>query len=120
MPLLVVKKLSLGELTPTKMTLQMADITMAQPEGVLEDVFIKAGKFIFVVDFIVMDIEEDTQVPLLLGRPFMAIGASLIDVMKGELTIRVGEEKVHFNLNKTLKQSECGSTDCRKNSSHES
>ena len=66
----VVKRLSLGELTPTNMTLQIADMTMAQLEGVLEDVLIKVGTFIFPTDFVVMDMEEDTQVPLLLGRPF--------------------------------------------------
>ena len=60
------------------------------------------GKFIFPVDFVVMDMEEDTQVPLLLGRPFLATGAALIDVKKGELTLRVREEIVHFNLNKIL------------------
>ena len=72
MPLSVVKRLSLGELTPTAMTLQMADRTLAHPEGILEDVLIKVGKFIFPMDFIVIDIEEDKQVPLLLGRPFLA------------------------------------------------
>ena len=72
MPLSVVKILSLSEITPTTMTLQMADRAMAQLEGVLEDVLIKVGKFIFPVDFVVMDMEEDTQVPLLLGRPFLA------------------------------------------------
>ena len=60
MPLSVVKRLSLGELTPTTMTLQMADRTMTQPERVLEDVLINVGKFIFLVDFVVMDMEEDT------------------------------------------------------------
>ena len=85
------------------MTLQRADRTMTQPEGVLEDVLIKVGKFIFSVDIVVMDMEKDTQVPLLLGRPFLATGAALIDVKKGELTLRVGNEVVHFNLNKILK-----------------
>ena len=107
MPLSVVKRLSLGELTPTTMTLQMADRTMAQPDGVLEDVLIKVGKFIFLVDFVVMDVEKDTQVPLLLGRPFLATRAALIDVKKGEFTLRVGDEAVHFNLNQSLKQSNC-------------
>ena len=51
----------------------------------------------------VMDIEEDKQIPLFLGRPFLAIGAALIDVKKGVLTLRVGIEEVHFNLNKSLK-----------------
>ena len=91
MPSSVLKRLSLGELTPITITLQMADRTMAQPEGILEDVLIKVGKFIFLVDFVVMDMEEDTQVPLLLGRPFLAIGATLIDVKNGELSLKVGE-----------------------------
>ena len=99
MPLSVVKRLSLGELTPIAMTLQVADRTMAQPEGILEDVLIKVGKFIFLVDFVVIDMEEDKQIQLLLGRPFLATGVALIDVKKGELIFRVGEENVHFNLN---------------------
>ena len=78
----MVKRLSLGELTPTAMTLQMADKTLVHPEGILKDVLIKVGQFIFPVDFVVIDVEEDKQVPLLLGRPFLAIGAALIDVKK--------------------------------------
>ena len=104
MPLSVVKRLNLGELTPTTMTLKMADRTLAHPEGILEDVLIKVGKFIFLVDFVVIDIEEDKQVPLLLGRPFLATGATLIDVKKGELNLKVGNEAVHFNLKHSLKQ----------------
>ena len=77
----------------------MVDRSLAQPEGVLEDVLIKVGKFIFPVDFVVIDIEEDKQVPLLLGRPFLATGATLIDINKGKLTLRVGDEAIHFNLN---------------------
>ena len=65
---------------------------------------IKVGKFIFPVDFVVIDIEEDKQVLLLLGRPFLSTGAALIDVKKGELTLRVGDQAVHFNLNWSLKQ----------------
>ena len=102
MPLLVVQRLSLGELTPTAITLQMADRSMAQLEGILEDVLIKVGKFIFPVDFVIMQMEEDPQVPLLLGRPFLATGAALIDVQKGELTLKVGNEAVHFNINRSL------------------
>ena len=112
MPLSVAKRLSLGELTPTTTTLQMADITLAHPEGILEDVFIKVGKFIFLVDFVVIDIKEDKQVPLLLGRPFLATEATLIDVKKGELTIRVRDEAVHFNLNHSLKQPKPSDAEC--------
>ena len=61
MPLSVVQRLSLGELTPTAIMLHMADRSMAQPEGVLEDVLIKVGKFIFPVDFVIMKMEEDCR-----------------------------------------------------------
>ena len=80
MSLFVARRLSLGELTPTTVTLQMADRIMAKPEGVIEDVLVKVGKFVFPVDFIILDIEEDSQVPLLLGRPFLATRAALIDM----------------------------------------
>ena len=111
MPLSVVQRLSLGELTPTVVTLQMADRSMAQPEGILEDVLVKVGKFVFPVDFVVMKM-EDTQVPLLLGRPFLATGAVLIDVQKGELTLRVGDEAVQFNINRSLEHPNVGSDSC--------
>ena len=110
-PLSVAKRLSLGELTPTAMTLQMAERTLAHPKGILEDVLIKVGQFVFPVDFVVINIKEDKQVPLLLGRPFLAIGAALIDVKKGELTLRVGDEVVQFNLNNSLKQPKLRSAD---------
>ena len=112
MPLSVVQRLSFGELTPTAITLQMADKSMAQPKGVLEDVLVKVGKFIFLMDFVIMKMEEDTQVPLLLGRPFLAIGVALIDVQKGELTLRVGNEAMHFNLNRSLEHPDVDAESC--------
>ena len=60
MPLSVVQRLSLGELTQIGITLQMADRSMAQPKGVLEDVLVEVGKFIFLIDFVVIKMEEDT------------------------------------------------------------
>ena len=112
MSLLVVQRLSLGELTPTAITLQMADRSMAQPEGILEDVLVKVGKFIFPVDFVIMQMEEDTQVPLLLGRPFLATGAALIDVQKGEMTLRVWDEAVDFNINWSLEHPNVEEDNC--------
>ena len=102
----------MGELTPTTITLMMADRSMAQPEGILEDVLVKVGKFVFLVDFFVMKMEEDTQVPLLLGRPFLATGATLIDVQKGELTLRVRDEAVQFNINRSLEHPNVESDNC--------
>ena len=90
----------------------MADRSMAHPEGVLQDVLVKVGKFIFPLDFVVMKMEEDNQVPLLLGRPFLTTGAALIDVQKGELTLRVGNEAMRFNLDKSLTQSDVDAENC--------
>ena len=112
MSLSVMQRLSLGELTPTSITLQMADRSMAQPEGILEDVLVKVRKFVFPVDFVVMQMKEDTQVPLLLGRPFLAIGATLIDVQKGKLTLRVGDEALQFNINRILEHPNIESDNC--------
>ena len=81
----------------------MADRTLAKPEGIIEDVLVKVGNFIFPVDFIILDMEEDSQVPLLLGRPFLATGAALIDMQKGILTLKVGEEAADFNLIRSLR-----------------
>ena len=94
------------------MTLQMTDKTLAHPEGILENVLVKVGKFVFPVDFVVINIEEDKQVPLLLERPFLATGATLIDVKNGDLTLRVGNEAMHFNLNDSLKQPKLRSANC--------
>ena len=103
MPYSVAKKLSLGEITPTTVTFQRVDRTLAKPEGIIEDVLVKVGKFVFPADFIILDMEEDSQVPLLPGRPFLATGADLIDMQKGILTLRVGEEKADFNLIRSLR-----------------
>ena len=69
------------------------------------------------MDFVVIDIEEDKQVLLLLGRPFLATRAALIDVKKRELTLRTEDEAVHFNLNHSLKQPEFDNIDCKIQSS---
>ena len=84
----------MGELTPTTVTLQMADRPMVKPEGVIEDVLVKVGKFIFPVNFIILDMEEDSQVPLLLGRPFLATGAALIDMQKGVSLSRLEKKQL--------------------------
>nr|GEU31841.1 reverse transcriptase domain-containing protein [Tanacetum cinerariifolium] len=88
MPLLIWKKLSLPELTPTWMTLELADRSITRPKGVAEDVFIKVGKFHFPTDFVVVDFEADPRVPLILGRSFLRTVRALIDVYGEEITLR--------------------------------
>nr|GEV94120.1 reverse transcriptase domain-containing protein [Tanacetum cinerariifolium] len=105
MPLSVWNKLSLLELTPTLMTLELADRSISRPIGVAEDVFVKVGKFNFPADFIVVDFEADPRVPLILGRSFLKTRKALIDVYEGELTLRVGKEAITFNLDQTSRYS---------------
>ncbi|XP_062086957.1 uncharacterized protein LOC133793673 [Humulus lupulus] len=102
MPLSVFKRLQLKEAKPTTVTLQLAHRSLAHPRGVIEDVLVKVDKFIFPADFIVLDMEEDSNVPIILGRPFLATGQALIDVQKGELKLRVQGEEVVFNVLKAM------------------
>nr|GEV18065.1 DNA-directed DNA polymerase [Tanacetum cinerariifolium] len=74
MPLSIWKNLSLPELTPTRMTLELADRSITRPKGVIEEVFVKVGKFHFTTDFVVVDFEADPRVPLILGRSFLRTG----------------------------------------------
>nr|GEV93813.1 reverse transcriptase domain-containing protein [Tanacetum cinerariifolium] len=105
MPYSVWKKLSLPELTPTCMTLELVDRSISRPVGVAEDVYVKVGSFHFLADFVVVDFDADPRVPLILGRSFLKTRRDLIYVFKGELTIRVGKEAITFNLDQTSRYS---------------
>nr|GEW77403.1 reverse transcriptase domain-containing protein [Tanacetum cinerariifolium] len=105
MPLSIWKKLSLPKLTPTRMTIELANRSITHPKGVTEDVFVKVGKFYFLTDFVVVDFEADPRVPLILGRSFLRTGRALIDVYGEEITLRVNDEAVTFNLNQTTRYS---------------
>ncbi|XP_075474098.1 uncharacterized protein LOC142505136 [Primulina tabacum] len=97
MPYSCFEKLKIGEVRPTTISLQLADRSIKYPRGVVEDVLVKVDKFIFPVDFVVLDMEEDREIPLILGRPFLATGGVLIDVHKGELVLRLNDESIIFN-----------------------
>ena len=91
---------SLGELEimPTRMTLQLADCSITRPYGVIEDVLVWVKHLIFPVDFMVIDIEEDTDIPLILGRPFMAIASCVVDIGKKKLEMGIEDQKISFEL----------------------
>ncbi|XP_062118604.1 uncharacterized protein LOC133832251 [Humulus lupulus] len=80
MPMSIFKKLGIGEARPTIVTLQLAERYTAHSEGKTEDVLIQVDKFIFLADFIILDYEAGRDVTIILGRPFLATGRSLIDV----------------------------------------
>nr|GEW91830.1 reverse transcriptase domain-containing protein [Tanacetum cinerariifolium] len=87
------------------MTLELANRSFTHPKGVVEDVFVKVAKFYFLIDFLVVDFEADPCVSLILGRSFLKTGRALIDVYREEITLRVNDEAVTFNLNQTTRYS---------------
>nr|GEV47139.1 DNA-directed DNA polymerase [Tanacetum cinerariifolium] len=105
MPLSVWKKRSLSELTPTRMTLELTNRSVAYLVGVDEDVFVKVGKFHFLANFVVVDYDGDPQVPLILKRPFLKTARALIDVHGKELTLRVIDEAITFKVGHTSRYS---------------
>ncbi|GJV79509.1 putative reverse transcriptase domain-containing protein [Tanacetum coccineum] len=75
----------------------LADIrTVKYPKGIAENVLVRTGKFIFLVDFIILDMPEDIKVPLILRRPFLSTAHAKIDVYKRKITLRVREERIIF------------------------
>ncbi|GJR49196.1 hypothetical protein Tco_1399717 [Tanacetum coccineum] len=96
MPLSTYLNLGLGELAHTKLTVELADRTVKYPKGIAENVLVGIGKFVFPVDFIILDMPEDIKVPLILERPFLSTAHAKIDVFKRKITLRVGEEKIIF------------------------
>nr|GEV68608.1 DNA-directed DNA polymerase [Tanacetum cinerariifolium] len=105
MPFFMWKILSLPDLTPTCMTLELAERLISRPVGVVEDVYVKVGSFYFSADFVVVDFDVGPRVPLILERSFFKTGRALIDVFEGELTLRVGKKAITFNLDQTSRYS---------------
>ena len=87
MSLSIFRRLRLGEARPTKVTLQLVDMSLKHPRGVIEDVLVTVDKFIFPIDFIVLDTKEEKEIPIILGRPLLATGKAMIDVQQGELKL---------------------------------
>ncbi|XP_070037095.1 uncharacterized protein [Nicotiana tomentosiformis] len=98
MPLSLFKQLGLGAPIPTTVMLQLADRSIAYPEGVIEDVLLQTGKFIFPADFIILDYEANEQVPIIWGRPLLAMGDAIIKVREGKMIMRVDNEEAVFNV----------------------
>src|SRR5436190_8324865 len=102
-PYTLFTKLGIGEAKPTSIALQLADRSKVYPRGVLEDVLVKVDKFIFPIDLIVLDMEEDKSIPLILGRPFLATTRAVIDVGEGKLILKLGDDQIEFNFCNNMK-----------------
>ncbi|GJT12545.1 hypothetical protein Tco_0859587 [Tanacetum coccineum] len=88
MPLSTYLNLGLGDLAHTKLTAELADRIVKYPKGIAKNVLVGIGKFVFLVDFIILDMLKDIKVPLILGRPFLSTAHAKIDVFKRKITLR--------------------------------
>nr|XP_016509549.1 PREDICTED: uncharacterized protein LOC107827011 [Nicotiana tabacum] len=102
MPLLVFKQLGLVASRPTTVLLQLSDRSYVYPEGVIADVLLHIGKFIFPADFIILDYEVDELVPIILERPLLATGDAIIKVREGKMILRVDNEEAVFNVYRAI------------------
>ncbi|KAK8613095.1 hypothetical protein V6N13_104417 [Hibiscus sabdariffa] len=94
MPKSVFKKLGIGAAKPTTVMLQLADHSFVQPEGKIEDILVQIDKFIFHVDFLILDCEADENAPIILGRPFLSTSRATINFDKDEIVFKVDNEQV--------------------------
>ena len=98
LPLSLFKKMGIGELKPIEMTLKLADRSTIQPVGYVEDIPVKIEGIYIPTDFMVVDIEEDHDCPMILGRPFLATAGAIVDVKNGRIVFQVSDEIPLFIL----------------------
>ncbi|XP_015965745.1 uncharacterized protein LOC107489503 [Arachis duranensis] len=101
MSLAIMKRMKIEEAEPRRIALQLTDRSF-KFSHVVEDLLVKVGDFIFPVDFVVLDMEEDAKASIILGRPFLAIAGAIIDVQKGEIVLRLHDKKMVFNVFKAM------------------
>ncbi|XP_021759101.1 uncharacterized protein LOC110723995 [Chenopodium quinoa] len=98
----VYQRLDLGELSNTNITLQLANKSIKIPKGKVEDVPLRVRKFVISVHFVVLDMDKDSNIPIILSRPFLATSGALTDVKSAKITVKVGEEEIEFDLNESM------------------
>ncbi|GJU27659.1 putative nucleotidyltransferase, ribonuclease H [Tanacetum coccineum] len=98
------EKLGLGEPKATRMSLELADRSIQYPRGIVENVLNKVDKFVLPIDFVVLDMPEDSRVPIILGRPFLATARAMIDMFNKKITLRVGDDEVFFDMDQSIKR----------------
>ncbi|XP_019236054.1 PREDICTED: uncharacterized protein LOC109216360 [Nicotiana attenuata] len=102
-PFSIFRKLNLSEMKDICVSLQFAYQSTKKPKGIIENVLVRVDKFVFPVDFIVLEMKECRDEPIILVRPFLATGRAIIDVHQGQLILRVDEERVMFDMQKILR-----------------
>ncbi|GJW31533.1 DNA-directed DNA polymerase [Tanacetum coccineum] len=97
---------------PTRMSLELADRSILYPRGIIENVLIKVDKFVLPIDFVILDMPEDSRVPIILGRPFLATARAMIDVFNKKITLRVGDDEVIFDVDQSIKRPTTEDDEC--------
>jgi Aspartyl protease len=108
MPKSIFDKLGIEDLKPTRISLQLVDRSVRFSLGIIEDITVQVGKFFIPGDFVVMEMEEDSQVPIILGRLFFTTAGANLDIKNDILSLAIGDEKIEFNVIKSMK---CPSND---------
>ncbi|XP_057719825.1 uncharacterized protein LOC130934256 [Arachis stenosperma] len=106
MPVSLMKKLQINELTPTDVIIKLANKTQKQAIGVVENVLVKVGNYFLPTDFVILEMEENPSHHIILGRPFLATARALIDVERRELVLRIHDEQLTFNVFKPSQEAD--------------
>ncbi|GJX72868.1 reverse transcriptase domain-containing protein [Tanacetum coccineum] len=101
MPCAMYQKLGLGEPTPTRMSLELADRSIQYQRGIVKSVLIKVDKLVLPIDFVILDMPEDSRISIILGRPFLATAYAMIDMFNKKITLWVGEDEVIFDMDQS-------------------
>ncbi|GKE54711.1 DNA-directed DNA polymerase [Tanacetum coccineum] len=102
----------LGEAKATRMSLELVDRSIQYPKEINENVLIKFDKFVLPIDFIILDMPEDSRVPIILGRPFLATARAMTDVFNKKITLRVGDDEVIFDVDQSIKRPPTEDDEC--------
>nr|GEZ10543.1 reverse transcriptase domain-containing protein [Tanacetum cinerariifolium] len=105
MPYSLYAKLSLKTLKPTKMSVRLADKSFQYPVGIAKNLLVEVGKFTFPVDLVILEMEEDSKVPIILGRPFLHTDDAVIRVKQKQLNLGIRIERMIFNIDYAMKHS---------------
>ncbi|GJU11229.1 zinc knuckle CX2CX4HX4C containing protein [Tanacetum coccineum] len=97
-PFSMYKRLGIGQLEPINIIIKMADNTKCTPKGIVKNLLTKIDKFIFPVDFVILDLVEDIRMPIILGRPLLATAHAKVDIFRKSISLEVGSEKVIFKM----------------------
>lgn len=92
----VFNELGLEEVKPATMSLQLVDGSIKQLMGIIEDILVKVGSFIYLVDFVVLEMEEEPKYPLILGRPFLATTKAQINITQDKLHLHFQSKTLSF------------------------